>query len=44
MHNGVPWDEAMNMDPVLRAACGITFSEFNGHKFNRNTMRFEDQT
>lgn len=41
MHNGVPWGEAMEMDAPMRAACGIIFSEFNGHKFNTSTMRFE---
>ena len=42
MHNGVPWDVAMNLDDVERAAMCVIFSEFQGHKFNTQTMRFED--
>lgn len=40
--NGVPWDVAMDMDAVDRQAFAIIFSEFQGHKFNTRTMRFED--
>ena len=32
----------MSMDAVERGAMAIIFSEFNGHKFNTRTMRFED--
>ena len=32
----------MEMEPSLRAACAIFFSEFHGHKFNRQSMRFEE--
>ena len=44
MHNGVPWDVAMRMGEADRAAMCVIFSEFQGHKFNTNTMRFEDKS
>lgn len=42
MHNGIPWQEAMSLGDAERAGMSIIFSEFNGHKFNTHTMKFED--
>ena len=40
--NGVPWDVAFGVEETLRLAMCITFSIMEGHKFNWNTMRYEE--
>lgn len=43
MKNNVPFDVAFSLDDVTRTAWCIVFSEFEGAKFNFNTMRFEEE-
>lgn len=40
VYNGVPWEVAINMDDIERTGIGIILSEFNGNKFDVNSMRF----
>jgi len=42
VHNGVPFDLAFAVADIDRTAMAIIMSEFNGNKFNMDTMRFED--
>lgn len=42
VHHGVPFDLAFQLDDNTRAAFSIIFSQFEGNKFNFNTMTFED--
>jgi hypothetical protein len=41
--NGVPFDVAFQVGDVYRAGMAIKFSEFNGHRFNVERMRFEKE-
>ncbi len=41
MRSGVPFDTAFSLDDVTRAAWCIIFSEFEGRRFNFNTMDWE---
>jgi len=38
--NGVPWDVAMNLDPVERAAFSIAFGTIEGGKFDWEAGRW----
>jgi hypothetical protein len=39
--NGVHFDTAFEMDGIVRSAMAIKFAQFEGGKFNVETMRFE---
>jgi hypothetical protein len=43
VHNGIPFDVAFALDDVERQWMSIKFSQFQGGKFNMNTMQFEEQ-
>jgi hypothetical protein len=42
VRSGIPFDVAFSLDDVTRAAWCITFSEFEGNRFNWSTMEFDD--
>jgi hypothetical protein len=41
VRNGVPFDTAFELPDDIRAGFAIVFSQFEGAKFNFNTMTFE---
>jgi hypothetical protein len=43
VHNGIDFDVAFSLSDLDRAAWSIVMSEFQGNKFNLNTMRWEEQ-
>ena len=43
MKNGVPFDVAMSLPELERAAFAISFGEIDGGVFNFETMRWDDQ-
>ncbi|GAC1626785.1 MAG: hypothetical protein NVS9B10_15070 [Nevskia sp.] len=41
--NGVPFDTAMNLDPVAMFAWSVIFREFEGAEFDDRSFRFKEQ-
>jgi hypothetical protein len=42
VRGGIPFDVAFGLDDVTRAAWCIVFSQFEGSKFNWQTMQWDD--
>lgn len=41
VHNGVPFDLAFSLDDRTRVGFAIVFSQFHGHVFDWDRMRFK---
>lgn len=43
MKNGVPFEIAFNMNPDIRLAMSITFSEMEGSEFDFDNWQFKER-